>query len=221
VEEKKQCAVCGGVLNRRNRCFACKPSVGRPHTGKVIECQGCGTGFYVTAGQLRDVPERQPKFCSLNCKYAAASKKRPPWAKPEEKTFHSSGYVLVWAPDHPRATATNKRVLEHVLIAEKMLGRYLRDGEQVHHRDHDKTNNDPSNLVVLTASEHAALHAKEAQVQSTRVEIQCQECGKAFKAKRYQVAAEDPQSRRKYCSLGCRHKAWGRQMAQRRKTLKE
>ena len=34
-------------------------------------------------------------------------------------------------------------------------------GFDVHHRDHDKTNNDAANLALLTKTEHARLHAEE------------------------------------------------------------
>lgn len=37
------------------------------------------------------------------------------------------------------------------------------DGIHVHHIDHDPGNNDPSNLVILTKSEHARLHGRELQ----------------------------------------------------------
>ena len=50
---------------------------------------------------------------------------------------------------------------EHRAVAEKMLGRSLRDDEVVHHKDHNKRNNDPSNLEVMTQSEHAKLHMEE------------------------------------------------------------
>lgn len=47
---------------------------------------------------------------------------------------------------------------EHRVVAEQILGRPLLPGEIVHHRDHDKTNNDPSNLEVMTQSDHIRLH---------------------------------------------------------------
>ncbi|MCL2194338.1 MAG: HNH endonuclease [Oscillospiraceae bacterium] len=53
---------------------------------------------------------------------------------------------------------------EHRHIAEQMLGRSLRDGEIVHHRDGNKRNNDPANLEVLPSqAEHARRHFTKAK----------------------------------------------------------
>lgn len=68
-----------------------------------------------------------------------------------------SGYVYIYQPDHPRST-NNGAVFEHILIAEKKIGRYLAKGEIVHHIDGDKTNNSPDNLLVCTRSEHVKIH---------------------------------------------------------------
>lgn len=46
----------------------------------------------------------------------------------------------------------------HRIVAEQMLGRPLRRDEIVHHKDGNKQNNNPSNLEVMTQSEHARLH---------------------------------------------------------------
>ena len=53
------------------------------------------------------------------------------------------------------------RKFQHRIIMERRLGRELRDDEVIHHIDHDKTNNDISNLVVMTRSEHTRLHTIE------------------------------------------------------------
>ena len=50
---------------------------------------------------------------------------------------------------------------EHRVVAEEKLGRPLRRGEVVHHIDGDIRNNDPSNLQVMTQSEHIKLHLRE------------------------------------------------------------
>lgn len=50
---------------------------------------------------------------------------------------------------------------EHRVVAEKKLGRKLRDGEVVHHIDGNKRNNDPDNLMVFSSqAEHASYHLK-------------------------------------------------------------
>lgn len=50
---------------------------------------------------------------------------------------------------------------EHVIIMESLIGRRLSPNEHVHHKDRNKLNNHPSNLKLLTISEHASLHRKE------------------------------------------------------------
>lgn len=68
-----------------------------------------------------------------------------------------SGYVYVYMPDHPSATS-NGVVMEHRLVMEEKLGRYLEKGEIVHHIDGDKSNNNPDNLTVKTRSQHVQEH---------------------------------------------------------------
>lgn len=70
-----------------------------------------------------------------------------------------NGYVLVHCPDHPKSLASmDYYVYEHVIVAEKSLGRPILDDEEVHHLDFDRSNNRPDNLLVLRSSEHRRLH---------------------------------------------------------------
>lgn len=49
---------------------------------------------------------------------------------------------------------------EHVVVAEKKLGRKLGRREIVHHVDENKFNNDPDNLMVLrTSGDHMRIHS--------------------------------------------------------------
>jgi hypothetical protein len=47
---------------------------------------------------------------------------------------------------------------EHRYVMEKHLGRELSSDEIVHHIDEDRSNNDLSNLQIMTREEHARLH---------------------------------------------------------------
>ena len=66
------------------------------------------------------------------------------------------GYVRVWAPDHP--WPRSGYMMEHVRVMELKIGRRLTPKECVHHSDHNRQNNAPENLELLTRSEHSKLH---------------------------------------------------------------
>lgn len=55
----------------------------------------------------------------------------------------------------------NKGRCVHVVTMEEVIGRRLEKDEVVHHIDHNRFNNDLSNLQLMTRAAHAALHATE------------------------------------------------------------
>lgn len=64
---------------------------------------------------------------------------------------HRGGYVEIYIPEHPR---TKKYIMEHILVIEKKLGRYLKDNEVVHHINGLKNDNRIENLDVVKLSTH-------------------------------------------------------------------
>jgi len=83
-------------------------------------------------------------------------------------------------PPHPRRNAKGLYPL-HIVLMENKLSRLLRPGEEVHHRDENKANDDPENLEVLTKSSHAKLHADNRT--PTPIPCTCPQCGSVFDVK--------------------------------------
>ena len=72
-----------------------------------------------------------------------------------------NGYVVVYAPNHPKAMQSHNwkgYVYEHILIAEEDYGRNLLENEEVHRLDLNRSNNRPSNLIILSKKSHKRLH---------------------------------------------------------------
>lgn len=73
---------------------------------------------------------------------------------------HRQGYVYELCPMHPRADL-HGRVLQHRLVMERHLGRFLEPQEVVHHRNHQKGDNRLENLELSPSNEeHLKLHSK-------------------------------------------------------------
>ena len=72
-----------------------------------------------------------------------------------------NGYRAIYSPENASAMKNKNHrgyVYEHILVMEHHLGRQLNKDEVVHHKDFNKSNNQVSNLEIMSRGEHLALH---------------------------------------------------------------
>jgi len=117
------------------------------------------------------------RFCSVACKNEGIKLKGP-----GSKYKRPDGYIAVYYPKNPDATAQGL-MLEHRLVAEQKYGRRILKTEQVHHLNHIRDDNRPENLEVISPSDHQ-------RISSAR--------GKSL---RQQMKAEIEEYRRRYGAL--------------------
>lgn len=131
------------------------------------------------------------------------------------RSVRKDGRVLVYAPGHPNANmGGGSHILEYRLVASQMLGRPLRRGEIVHHRNGDVTDNRPENLEVMTQSEHSSAHHYRVGTKRDRVSriptpesFVCDGCGER---------ADRWTPRKRFCSQRCANVYWWRQHGEAR-----
>lgn len=75
------------------------------------------------------------------------------------KKARKDGYIGVYVPEHPYANKDGY-VMEHRLVMEEMLGRYLKENEIVHHINSNREDNRPENLMIFNSTkDHIKYHA--------------------------------------------------------------
>lgn len=146
---------------------------------KKYRCDWCGKEFERLECYMKG---KKHCFCSRQCLADFSSKSKNPAAYAELKDLSGvSTHMKKLNEDMNSARMTietrkklrNARLgkgecngyskiygnLAHRVIAEQMLGRPLTQNEVVHHRDGNRYNNEPENLVVFpTAGDHARFH---------------------------------------------------------------
>jgi hypothetical protein len=76
------------------------------------------------------------------------------------KKQRGDGYIAIYFPEHPKANKEGL-IMEHRLVMECYLGRWLDDDECVHHINHKRDDNRLCNLRLMTKSEHMSMHMRE------------------------------------------------------------
>lgn len=186
---KVKCKVCGKeelvcpsrFKSYKTCSFECS-SVYRKSLNLNCICPICGIKFHAKPHHLKSLKWGEP-CCSMSC---SAEQRREKMSGENNHQFglkgelnasfkskkHISnyGYMLITMPEHPFCDCDGK-VREHRIVAEEFLlteensvkvdGKYYLDQKlEVHHKDLNRLNNDPSNLMLLTKSEHMTLHQK-------------------------------------------------------------
>lgn len=112
------------------------------------------------------------------CRSIKTTEKTPNSLKPDwGRMSTSTGYPVVYCPDHPRAWSTGY-VYAHVLAVERRLNRFLRKEEVVHHKDENRFNFCRRNLTVKLRSKHSKDHGLSNG--RKMVTLCCPACRKTF-----------------------------------------
>lgn len=107
----------------------------------------CGKTVIVTTGNLK---HNNIKSCGCLKKDRLSGKNNPKWKNGRVKNNY--GYIKVINKDHPMAHSGGY-VMEHRLVVEKYLGRYLTSNENVHHKNGIRDDNRIENLELWSTSQ--------------------------------------------------------------------
>jgi len=122
-----------GVLRSPREGILCAAAEGRLGTGMK------GKKRVITDNWKKNISLGKLKSAELNAKGIS---KKP------------NGYLEYTRGEHKGRSV-------HVVTMEGIIGRRLSANECVHHIDHNRQNNAPDNLVLMTRTEHARLNAIE------------------------------------------------------------
>ena len=103
--------------------------------------------------------------------------KSPSWKGGKKKNNY--GYVLIMKKDHPSCDSSGY-VLEHRVIMEEYIGRYLEKDEIVHHKNGIKDDNRIENLELLKWGEHTRAHHNGAKRGETTRKLISEKAKKRF-----------------------------------------
>ncbi len=154
----------------------------KKNLAEIVECAcGCGQSFprYDKEGRPRKFINghnargnkyrlgiKHPESYKQMMRERMSGKNHPQWKG--GRAYHSGGYVLAHAPEHPHKHHGNY-IFEHRLVMEHHLGRYLESGETIHHVNGIKDDNRLENLKLFSSdSDHGVFENRGRNFDSGR-----------------------------------------------------
>ena len=181
VSPKVKCIICGKIFTTKPcyirkghpkycsmKCYGISKR-GKTKIPLMTKCIICGKEFRTYPSIIK---RGRSKYCSRKC-FAISRKDWIPWNKGKKHPavtgdknpkwkggkFIRKKYFYVLSPKHPFATKQGY-ILEHRLVMEKHIGRYLLKKEIVHHIDSNTFNNHINNLMLFpNSSAHRIFHS--------------------------------------------------------------
>lgn len=140
----------GSKMSEESRLKMSLAHKGKKHTEETKEkIKNSNTGKVFTE-------ERKLKIGKAN-KGKLSGDKNPAWVG--GRILRNDGYILVFKPEHPHANPCGY-VLEHRLVMEKILGRYLKFEEVIHHKNNNHSDNREENLELFESNAVHVRHHK-------------------------------------------------------------
>lgn len=152
IASYKHCSVGGvhkmitlyGITARQHPSEKTRLRMSESRKGKYYRA----TGWKMPDETKRKISESRKGLVFKPSKYGGHTKKR------------ADGYIAVYVPNHPKANGEGY-VMEHRLVMEEHIGRYVSDDEVVHHVNGIRDDNRIENLRLMNAKEHSAFHTSE------------------------------------------------------------
>lgn len=126
--------------------------LGKLNAGKInSKCEYCGKEFHLKEYRRKRASNN---FCSVACHASWKSENQRGSNNPNfrNREYDADGYRVI----HSTYLGSIKE--HHAVVFEALKIDKIPDGYQVHHRDCNKLNNVPENLVLITNSDHRWLH---------------------------------------------------------------